>query len=293
MKMIRPVQVTDSVLVSSTVPESDAPAWASGTTYALNDLVIKSHRVYKSIQASNLNHDPANSPTWWIDTGPTNRWAMFDDVVGSSTSATASMTIVLSPGMVDSLALLEVGAETVSVTMTVGPDTVYSKTVQLSDNSMVIDWYSYFVEPIKEKSYCLFDGMPIYGSGTVSITFSRSSGTVSCGVLSIGSKAEIGTVLSNPGIGINDYSRKSTDDFGRTILVKRGYSKRISTRLLIDTNDVDRIARILADYRATPVVWVGSDQFDSMIVFGPYKDFSIDIAYPNVSYCSLQVEGMI
>ena len=40
MKLIRPEAVTDSVLQSSTVAETDEAEWASGTTYALNDLVM-------------------------------------------------------------------------------------------------------------------------------------------------------------------------------------------------------------------------------------------------------------
>ena len=50
---------------------------------------------------------------------------------------------------------------------------------------------------------------------------------------------------------------------------------------------------LLADYRATPLVWIGSENaYQSLIVFGYYKDFEIDIAFPTVSYCTLSIEGM-
>ena len=50
--------------------------YASGTTYPLGRLVYRTtaaneKRIYKSLQASNTNHEPTTSPTWWerIETG--------------------------------------------------------------------------------------------------------------------------------------------------------------------------------------------------------------------------------
>jgi len=42
----------------------------------------------------------------------------------------------------------------------------------------------------------------------------------------------------------------------------------------------------------TPVLWIGSESFESLTVYGFYKEFSIDLAYPTVSYCSLTIEGL-
>ena len=47
-----------------------------------------------------------------------------------------------------------------------------------------------------------------------------------------------------------------------------------------------------AALRATPVLWIGSESFESLTVYGFYKEFSIDLAYPTVSYCSLTIEGL-
>lgn len=292
MKLIRPTTITDSILTSSSVAETDAAAWSSGTTYALDATVIKSHRIWRSLQASNTNHDPATSPTWWLDTGPTNRWGMFDAVVGTVTSATSSIAVTLTPGRCDALALLDVTASSVQVTMVVGAETVFDRTVDLLDNSVVTDWYSYFFEPEVRANYLVITDLPVFGEGVITVTIT-GSGTVSCGLCVVGLQSSLGTLLRSPSVGINDYSRKSADDFGNTILVQRSYSKRLGARLVLDNNDVDRIVRVLAGLRATPVVWIGSEYFDSLVVYGFYKDFDVDIAYPTVSYCSLTIEGMI
>lgn len=292
MKLIRPTTITDSILTSSSVAEADAATWSSGTTYALDATVIKSHRIWRSLQAANTNHDPATSPTWWLDTGPTNRWAMFDSVVGTETTATSSITVTLTPGRCDALALLEVTAANVHVAMVVGAETVYDRTVDLLDNSVVTDWYSYFFEPEVRANYLVITDLPVFGEGVITITIT-GSGTVACGLCVVGLQSSLGSLLRSPSVGINDYSRKSADDFGNTILVKRSYSKRLGARLVLDNNDVDRVVRVLAGLRATPVVWIGSEYFDALVVYGFYKDFDVDIAYPNVSYCSLTIEGMI
>lgn len=48
-----------------------APAYSSGTTYSLGDIVSSSGHAYRSIQNSNLNHAPSTSPSWWELLGAT------------------------------------------------------------------------------------------------------------------------------------------------------------------------------------------------------------------------------
>lgn len=74
-RIIRPVEITDAILTSSNVPEAVAATWSGATTYALGDLsgyapvAGQPQTVYRSLQATNLNHDPATSPTWWLALG--------------------------------------------------------------------------------------------------------------------------------------------------------------------------------------------------------------------------------
>lgn len=41
-------------------------AWSNLTTYALDQYVTDGGVTYRSLQAGNLNHSPAGSPTWWV-----------------------------------------------------------------------------------------------------------------------------------------------------------------------------------------------------------------------------------
>jgi hypothetical protein len=72
-RIVRPIDITDAILTSSSVPEATVTEYASGTTYALNDIrgitTGTKQDVYQSLQAANVGHAPATSPTWWKKIG--------------------------------------------------------------------------------------------------------------------------------------------------------------------------------------------------------------------------------
>lgn len=296
MKLIRPTSITDAMLTSSTIPETDHPAWAAGTAYVTGNRVIltSTHRRYEALAAS-TGINPASDPTKWLDLGPTNRWAMFDDRVGTAATRTGSLEVVLAPGAIDAVALIDTDAESATVTLSVDGVTRYSRTQSFNIGGTAIDnWFSWFFEPLGRKSTLLFLDVPVYETGVVTVTMTRDNpaDTVSCGTLIAGRLFAIGETEHGADIGIIDYSRKETDQFGVTSVVERAFAKRLSARVVMATDAVDDVHRNLATLRATPVLWIGSEAFESLTVYGFYKEFAIDLAYPTVSYCSLTIEGL-
>lgn len=295
MKVITPTPITDALFTSSTAPETDHAAYAAGTTYALGDRVIRTstHRIYESLQAGNIGHTPESSPTWWLDVAPTNRWAMFDTVVGTSTTLASPLTVVIHPGAVNAIALLElVGTSvTVSMTSTSGGGSVYSQTLSL-EASEVGDYYEYFFDPFIQRTSVVLTDLPPYADGIVTVSLTGS--TVSLGVLSVGLFTDLGGTQYGATAGITDYSLKTTDAFGNTTLTQRSYARRTSAKLWLDKGNVNRVHRKLADLRATPCVWVGVEdaELEPLTVYGFYKDFQVEVAYTLVSLCSLEIEGL-
>ncbi|NWK96522.1 hypothetical protein DM806_12795 [Sphingobium lactosutens] len=80
-------------------------------------------------------------------------------------------------------------------------------------------------------------------------------------ILDGGAVIEIGATETAPTIGIVDYSRRETDDFGVTTVVPRGFSRTMSVRVKVPTANVDQVQRQLAALRATPVQWVADDRY--------------------------------
>lgn len=304
MRVISPVTVTDGMLKSSNVGATTQPAWSSAATYSVGAKVQVGTRIYQSLQASNLNKTPADTAnaSWWADIGPTNRWAMFDSEINTQTVVTdavtssASLVVSITPGLVNSIALLELSANTVKVEVfesSTSTDAVYSKLIAL-DYTDIQDWYAYFFEPTSKMTLIHLEDLPPYSSGVIKVTVSGGS-EVRCGALVVGNVVDLGDTRYGASIGINDFSKKSTNDFGVTTLVKRAYSNRANFSFVVKTRYLDRVKRTLADLRATNCLWVGiaSNDYTITVIFGFYKEFSLDLATRDLNYCSLSIEGMI
>lgn len=297
MKIIRPVAVTDSVLGSSTVPESE-PVWLVGTTYALNDVARgntteTAHKLFLSVQASNVGH-PVTDPLWWVEMGPSNRWAMFDGSNSTQTVQAEEIEVVLNTTTrVDSVALLNIEAATARVQMSAAGDgVVFDQTFNLVSDSGIIDWYAYFFEPISRKTDLIVTGLPPYAEAEITVTLSGEDSAVRVGTLVIGLGKELGDTAMGASIGIQDYSRKEQNPFGDFVLVERAYSKRATFTVWVPRGFTDELQRLLASYRAVPIVYVGSQEFGSTAIFGFYRDFSVSIDYPTHSICSLEIVGL-
>lgn len=301
MKVVRPVTITDAILNSSTAAEPGAgeTAWNSGTTYAAAAEVYltSTHRRYRSVQASNTNHNPAadTTATWWLDIGPTNRWAMFDSGVGTITTQVSPLTVELDPGQsIDTIALLDVAAATVQCVMIADAVSVYDQTVDMTSLDTVTDWYEYFFDPITRRTTVIFNDLPPYPNGVVTITSTEGGGgAVSIGTCVIGRRFRVGGTKYGASAGITDFSRKATDDFGVTTVVERPYADRMDVVVDCVAGATDQIKRTLASLRATPVVWIGGEGvFDALVAYGFYKSFNVELTSRLVSHCSLSIEGL-
>ena len=296
MMIIRPQDVTPATLTSSNVPEDEFPAWVAGT-YNQGDKRIYLNRIYEvlatttaDIPTDGIKKDP---PTW-LDAGATNRWRMFDESVGSLTEQTGSIAVVVTPGaVINSLALFNVRGRDAVVELTDPVDgLVYEKTVQLIDAG-VTNWYDYFFAPIPRQTDFVLLDIPAYGTAAISVTVNNADASAAVGNFVIGRQSTIGAAVYGTSVGIIDYSRKTTDAFGNTTILQRAFSKRAEYDVAVETSQVGFVQRLLSGIRSGPVVWIGEKDSEATIVFGYYRDFSINISTPSISDATITVEGLI
>lgn len=300
MRLIKPITIGDAQLISSNVPETDYPAWVNSTAYVIGERVLLDHHIYEALAAAAAGVKPGEevvtpeSPAKWQDLGMDNRWRMFDSKVESLTTNPGTIEVTIRPGaVVNSLALFNLQGKSVTVSMVDAVEgEVYRKEISLVDAG-VTNWYDWFFEPIGRRTDLVVLDMPAYGSADIVVTIDAGSATAAAGHVVIGSIRSIGTALYGSSVGINDYSRKSTDEFGNTVVIQRSFSNRADFDITLDTSEVTRVRRLLAELRATPVVWIGEETYEATILFGFYKDFQIVFSGPTVSDCSITVEGVI
>lgn len=180
---------------------------------------------------------------------------------------------------------------TTSAPVTSSSGTVFEQTYDLLETAAITSWYAWFTEEVTYKTDLLITDLPLYTNPTLRALIT-GDGSVSCGSMVLGQTRELGMALYGARAGINDYSRKDTDDFGNYTIVERAFAKRTILKLVTDNTDIDSIHALLAAYRVTPAVWIGADDYACTWVFGFYKAFDVEIAMMEKSYVTLEIEGL-
>lgn len=306
MRIIKPIDITPVNLTYSDLAETDAPLWTAGT-YTLNEQRIYDHRVYKVIVSSTTDRPDvgvAADPPTWQDLGATNRYKMFDESIstqsyGGLTGADFSwgFAVEITPGTVtNALAFFNL-TDALEIAVKVTDPTegvVFDETFPLLDNSEVDDWYSYFFEEIQQRTDLVIDTLPAYGTSTIRVAFTGTPGIgVYVGEMVVGKVRDLGVTNFGTSVSIQDYSVKTTDEFGNVVITQRAYSKRADYDVTLETAQVGYVQKLLAELRTVPTVYIGDEDREETVVYGFYKSFNIVLSTPSISDCSIEVEGLI
>lgn len=304
MKVIKPTPIGQfSDVEYENVPLSLHPEWEATASYTVGDMVYSSESEYIAV-ADSTGVDPkitSETPTWF-KTGVVNRLRPFDLILSNPMQAEPGsdfMRIRLKLStLADQVVLFGlVGKEVaVKVFSPQGTELVdQSKTVELIDSSGVSSWHDYFFSPISALDEAMFEDVAGYPGNTIEITVSSPNGTARLGQAVVGRGRDLGVVCEGSTVGIQDYSRKERDDWGNPKVIERPFSLSAEYDLAIPSSQVRDIRKMLASLRATPAVYVEPELANSFgaMVYGYYKDFSINLRVGETSFLSLEVEGLV
>lgn len=295
--LVKPVLVTPAMLTATDVPETEYAAWSAATTYAAGDrvIVVSAHKVYESLQATNLNRDPVTETTWWIEVSPTNQWKAFDLSSSTRTAQSTSMYFEVAAGTASTAAAVIncIGVREVRYRMN-DPSfgLVYDQTHEMTSIPTESSWYAWLFSERAERSQNIDLALPTFPNATIRIDLTGAS-NMAVGVILLGQQKTIGNgVLSGASVGIRDFSRKERNDYGDTELVERAFARRASFVIVLDNDDLDEVTDTLASVRATPCLWIGPQTRAAATVYGFYNEFDIVIQYAYHSECSIDLEGL-
>lgn len=295
MLLIRPVDITPAMVTASNAGAFD-PDYNATTSYALGARVYlpADGRTYECIQAPALGQHPPSSPLYWLPAAPSNRWAMWDAEISTATVTTGgSLTATVQvPGRFNAVSLH--GLQGTSITLVQKSSagaTLWSETRSLIGYSA--GWYAYFFELRPLVRDAVFTGLTVQHGTRLEITITGTP--AACAAVVLGNSLDIGCAQYGATSGVIDYSRKETASDGTQRLVRGRYSKRMSVTLMQPRGRFNAIAAALEAVRATPCVWVGvegSGDYEPLTILGFYRDFQIEVAYPEHHLCSLEIEGL-
>lgn len=303
MRVVKPVAITDAMLTSN-IPEPDASVgevlWTAGT-YNTGDrrILTSTHTIYQVVADPSTTDAPdvgaAKTVPTWVAVGPTNKWAMFDQVNDTKSAAPSPIEIDIETGkLTNSLAVFNLnGSSDVTVTMT-DPvaGVVYTNNIDMIDNSDVVDYYEYFFSPIINKTEFVLLDLPAYKNATISVSIAGDA-AISLGTLIVGAQITLGVALYGTSMQLLDFSRKERNEFGNYVIVPRRTSKLVDFDVIIDKAKIGYVFNQLASLTTIPAVWVGTDvNDDSTLVYGYYKDSQINIDGPVKCTATIQIEGL-
>ena len=290
MRVVNPEELTEPNLVSSTVARDDYPEWDSATTYDTGDRVIFGVSAWEAL-ADGVTSQPDEgvnaTPPEWVRLGFINRWKMFRAGVDSKTRDQDLIEVEFTPTQGPTTVTL-LGLEAQSVTLI--NDDGFSETRELVDIG-VEDWWEFYFLDYKFDTTATFDDIPIADGATFTASIESDGSEVSCGRLVYGRPEILGLTLVGTDLSILDFSRKQRNEFGELELVPRRTIRTIDYNVAVSTPDIGFIEGVMSRLSATPALYLGSDDYGFVTIYGVFQDFRVNIQGPEVSNATIQVEG--
>lgn len=271
--------------------------YSGAATYALYDRVLDAtnHLIYESLVASNIGN-ALTVINKWLLIGPSNQRAMFDLKRNTATIAPGSLTAVITPGeRVNSLMMGGLVANAAVVTVSSGGVTVYTRNYDLNTRE-VLDWYDYYFAPFTTQPSVIEFDLPPYTDAVITVTLSVTSGNVECGACSIGTFEFIGDVEYNAESDVLNFSTVTRDFAGGTsVMIPRPPVPRTVQNIFVDKSRVNRVRALRTALGGVPAIYAGlinqgDGYFESLLIVGFYKRFSISLKHPTKAIISLELE---
>lgn len=301
MKIIRPLKATPEMILSSSAVDT-LDDYDGEEVYSRGARIIYTDRkrgpsVFQSAVDDNEGNQPDASPDEWVRVGPTGRWAPFDGAATTVSESEGGFELSFRvTETFNSIAFFEIygAALTITARLDEGSEPYFTHTQELIDNSMVIDAYTYCFSPFDYIHDGIVSSIPPFRNAIVTIEIEGASRT-GVGEIIVGDLIEIGQAEYGASHGIRDYSIIKEDDFGNREMEQGPWAKINNLQVHIEKNRHRYASRIFAELRATPAVFIGSEnpQHEPLIVFGLLKEARGIIQYPSATLFNLEINGLI
>ena len=173
---------------------------------------------------------------------------------------------------------------------------VFSRTIPMQDETVVLDWYSYYFTPITPLTEFVVTDFPLYGDAQITATFDRAGATVRVGQIVLGDLRTLGiTTIPNTGFTGLDFSIAQQDEFGDLTTVRRAATRLSQFEVLVPNSTLLGFDSLMQSLRGgVAAVWVGSiDARKAATNYGFYRDYRTVYQTSDYSIISLQIQGIV
>lgn len=283
MLVIVPATIDGSNTTSTAPTSVDPTAWSVSTPYVAGDRVSvygTVNKIYECLTNVTGGDSPEIDVTKitpkWVETGSTNKFAMFDglrDTLTVTTTATSfTVTASINYG-ISALAVLNFSNVTqIQIQFISGPTYNYTS---LGDNLLV-------------------EYTTSYSNGFIA-TFTGTA-PLSVGALVVGRSVYLGSVQNGSEANFLNFSSIDRDTFGTAYLIPRMGVPKIQVKVFTNKDNVDTLLQLKDDLNAVSTVWSGFDTktthpyYKALLIQGFYKEFSFEIDNPIGPMINLEIE---
>jgi hypothetical protein len=263
--------------------------------------MTSTHKLYEVVATPSTTDQPdvgaAKATPTWLEVSATNKYRAFDAVIDTqATDATAPITYRFEPvGVCNSFSAFNLsGVSEVVVTVTDDVDgVVYNNTVDMTDDTSVIDEYTWCFSPIIFRSQVVLLDLPVYINPQIDVSFNGDT-SVSVGEVVIGNSLSLGKALYGTSVETIDFSRYETDEFGNRQIVRRRTADLTEFRVGVMKNRINYVRNVLRELRGVNCVWVGEGvEDDATLVYGLGQGSRIPIETPTMNEMIITVQGLV
>ncbi|MBV5295520.1 MAG: hypothetical protein JZU58_24555 [Curvibacter lanceolatus] len=283
MNILVPLTITEAMLADCNIaePAVGEVEWVSGAACALGDRRIRkaTHRIYECVKAVAAGRTvlPEVDSEYWLDAGPTARWAAFDTEVSTQGRILSPLTYVLRPGFFNAIACYGLDGATLSVVVKDKPagTVVFSKTLVLQEDPL--DWYDWAFGAIKPLTRCLIRDLVPYPEAELTLSLTApAGGVVGAGMVVLGDLVPLVNADTwggtQPGATAEPvtYSYIKTDDYGGTSIKRRRSATDMRFKLILPREQADYVLSVVQRVLDVPAAWIATDAagFVGLNVFG-------------------------
>ena len=273
------------------------PAYDVGTAYITGDYVQDNtnHLIY--LAASNSTGAALTDTTKWTNSGPTNRWKMFDLLRSTATVCPNELTVVITPGQrTNSFAFsgLLAGSYTLTVTSASYGGTIYSSTGTITTRN-TSTWYEYFFGEFTYKNSIAFFDIPPYSDAVYTLVLTGTT-TIQLGAFVVGAYIDLGkSQYSATSDALNFSSIERDADTGESTVTQRRSIPKTTQQVTCEKNKLARVKQARTDLNGEVAFWFGIDDtadayFDPLTILGIYKQWQINIDLPEQVTQQIEIE---
>ena len=284
--------------------------WVRNTVYKLNDEVLYDNHIYRTVVDNNQGVQPDLNTGKWLLFGVDNAYASIDLHSKTKTVIDEGLPFIELNFTTEQFTHLAFGGVQGATLKVTEKDTkgvvIKTKDYTLGVSRIdAVNWYDYFYLPIPDTSGT-GSGLPV---DILLDAISPKVATITVKLMPNGKgEAFISSMIGGKGInlgdteyglsvGLVDYSKKVTDEYGITTLERRNVRETMECDIVIPAKQAQGAKRVVKNSLGRALMFIADPEtdsnFDNLIILGYIDDYTTYYNNGVISRSSIEIEEVL